>query len=156
TVFGYWVRDASSYGVAEFDSHGNVIGLEEKPRNPKSHYAVTGLYFYDKNVVQLAESLKPSARGELEITDLNRLYLDEGLLKLVKLGRGTAWLDTGTHDGLLQASNFIQTIQTRQGLQVACPEEIAFLNSWIDGNALESLAKSLDKTAYGEYLLRIL
>ncbi|MCB9591982.1 MAG: glucose-1-phosphate thymidylyltransferase RfbA [Sandaracinaceae bacterium] len=153
TVFGYYVKDPSAYGVAEFDEDGVVVGLEEKPAKPKSHYAVAGLYFYDERVVELAKSLKPSARGELEITDLNRLYLRDRSLKLVKLGRGIAWLDTGTPEALLQAANFIQTIETRQGLQVACPEEVAFRKGWIGAAALAALAEPLAKTAYGQYLM---
>jgi glucose-1-phosphate thymidylyltransferase len=156
TVFGYYVKNPEAFGVAEFDADGNVIGLEEKPANPKSHYAVTGLYFYDEQVTELAASLEPSARGELEITDLNRLYLDRGQLRLEQLGRGTAWLDTGSPEALLQASNFIQTIQTRQGLQVACPEEIAFFRKWIDAAELEALAEPLAKTNYGQYLFDLL
>ncbi|HEY8426815.1 MAG TPA: glucose-1-phosphate thymidylyltransferase RfbA [Sandaracinaceae bacterium] len=152
TVFGYWVKDPSAYGVAEVGPDGKVIGIEEKPAKPKSHWAVAGLYFYDARVVDFAKRLKPSARGELEITDLNRLYLEDGSLELVKLGRGIAWLDTGTHEALLQAANFIQTIQTRQGLQVACPEEVAFLKGWIDAMQLAALAEPLAKTAYGQYL----
>jgi len=152
TVFGYWVRQASAYGVAEFDADGNVIGLEEKPAQPKSNYAITGLYFYDAHVVDLAASLKPSPRGELEITDLNRLYLEKKSLRLEKFGRGVAWLDTGTPEALLQAANFIQTIETRQGLQVACPEEIAFRKGWIDEAQLRALAAPLAKTSYGQYL----
>jgi glucose-1-phosphate thymidylyltransferase len=152
TVFGYWVKNPTAYGVAEFDANGRVIGLEEKPERPRSNYAVAGLYFYDARVVELAESLKPSRRGELEITDLNRLYLEMGSLRLEKLGRGVAWLDTGTPEALLQASTFIHTIQARQGLQVACPEEVAFRKGWIDREALASLARALAKTAYGEYL----
>jgi len=152
TVFGYYVKNPSAYGVAEFDADGTVVGLEEKPAHPKSHYAVAGLYFYDARVVDFAKSLKPSARGELEITDLNRLYLEDRALKLVKLGRGVAWLDTGTPEALLQAGNFIQTIQTRQGLQVACPEEVAFRQGWIDAPQLAGLAEPLMKTAYGQYL----
>jgi glucose-1-phosphate thymidylyltransferase len=132
-----------------------VLGLEEKPKQPKSNYAVTGLYFYDSNVVSLAESLKPSARGELEITDLNRLYLDREQLYLEKMGRGVAWLDTGTHDSLLQAAQFIQTIQARQGLMVSCPEEIAFAEGWIDAARLNELARPLAKTGYGQYLLQL-
>jgi glucose-1-phosphate thymidylyltransferase len=153
TVFGYRVRNASAYGVAEFDVAGTLVGIEEKPARPKSHYAVTGLYFYDEDVVTLAKILRPSARGELEITDLNRAYLNAGKLRLVKLGRGIAWLDTGTYDALLQASNFIQTIQARQGLQVACPEEVAFSKGWISSEALVRLAEPLRETAYGRYLL---
>lgn len=152
TVFGYWVKDPSAYGVAELDEHGMVLSIEEKPEHPKSHYAVAGLYFYDDRVVEFAKSLSPSSRGELEITDLNRLYLKEGALKLVKLGRGVAWLDTGTPQALLQAANFIQTLETRQGLQIACPEEIAFLKGWIDAIQLAALAEPLLKTQYGEYL----
>lgn len=155
TLFGYWVRDPSAYGVAEFDASGAVIGIEEKPANPKSHYAITGLYFYDGQVSRLAKTLRPSARGELEITDLNRLYLEQRRLKLIKIGRGVAWLDTGTHDALLQASNFIQTIQTRQGLQVACPEEVAYLKGWISVEQLLALAHPLSKTAYGRYLMQL-
>jgi len=153
TIFGYWVKDPSAYGVAVFDGDGRVVDIEEKPAAPRSHYAVAGLYFYDARVVELASSLEPSARGELEITDLNRKYLELDALRLVKLGRGVAWLDTGTHEALLQASNFIQTIQTRQGLQVACPEEIAFRKGWITVSRLRELANPLAKTAYGQYLL---
>ena len=152
TVFGYYVSDPTAYGVAEFDDDGMVIGLEEKPKAPKSHYAVAGLYFYDEHVVAHAKSLEPSARGELEITDLNRRYLDAGTLRLSKLGRGVAWLDTGTPSALLQAANFVQTIQERQGLRAACPEEISFRNGWIDAGQLERLAKPLEKTEYGQYL----
>jgi glucose-1-phosphate thymidylyltransferase len=153
TVFGYFVQNPEAYGVAELDEEGRVTGLEEKPKQPKSNYAVTGLYFYDKQVVRFAESLRPSARGELEITDLNRLYLERGQLFLEKMGRGVAWLDTGTHDSLLQASQFIQTIQARQGLMVSCPEEIAFAKGWIDRAGLEALARPLAMTGYGQYLL---
>jgi glucose-1-phosphate thymidylyltransferase len=156
TVFGYWVRDPERYGVAEFDAEGRVIGLEEKPAHPRSNYAVTGLYFYDGRASEFAASLKPSPRGELEITDLNRCYLEEGTLRLEKLGRGYAWLDTGTHESLLQASNFIETIEQRQGLRVCCPEEIAFHNGWIDGEDLQRLAKPLMKNGYGRYLLQVL
>lgn len=152
TVFGYWVKNPSAYGVAEFDDSGKVVGLEEKPENPRSHYAVAGLYFYDASVVEYAKTLKPSPRGELEITDLNRKYLEAGTLRLEKLGRGVAWLDTGTPEALLQAANFIQTIETRQGLQVACPEEVAFRKKWIDDKQLMGLAEPLMKTAYGQYL----
>ncbi len=155
TVFGYFVQNPEAYGVAELDDAGRVIGLEEKPSQPKSNYAVTGLYVYDAQVVGLAESLKPSARGELEITDLNRLYLERGQLYLEKLGRGVAWLDTGTHDSLLQAAQFIQTIQARQGLMVSCPEEIAFAEGWIDATRLRELARPLAKTGYGQYLLQL-
>jgi glucose-1-phosphate thymidylyltransferase len=155
TVFGYFVQNPDAYGVAELDDAGRVTGLEEKPKAPKSNYAVTGLYFYDDKVVSLAESLKPSARGELEITDLNRLYLQRGELYLEKMGRGVAWLDTGTHDSLLQAAQFIQTIQARQGLMVSCPEEIAFAKGWIDVVRLKELAGPLAKTAYGQYLFAL-
>jgi glucose-1-phosphate thymidylyltransferase len=156
TVFGYWVKDATSYGVASFGPDGQVVDLEEKPAKPKSNYAVTGVYFYDNQVVELARALKPSPRGELEITDLNRLYLKKNQLYLEKLGRGVAWLDTGTHESLLQASLFIQTLEARQGLQVACPEEIAFGLGWIDAGQLERLAAPLEKTAYGQYLQGLL
>ena len=152
TVFGYWVRDPQRYGVAEFDAGGRVVGLEEKPAQPKSNYAVTGLYFYDERACDFAASLKPSPRGELEITDLNRCYLTEGDLHLEQLGRGYAWLDTGTHESLMEAGNFIQTIEHRQGLKVCCPEEIAFLKGWIDAGQLLRLAEPLAKTGYGEYL----
>jgi glucose-1-phosphate thymidylyltransferase len=155
-VFGYWVKDPRSYGVASFDAHGRVDDIEEKPEKPKSHYAVTGVYFYDEEVVALARSLKPSARGELEITDLNRLYLRGKGLFLEKLGRGVAWLDTGTHESLLQASLFIQTLEARQGLQVACPEEVAYQAGWIDAAQMEALAAPLKKTTYGQYLLAVL
>jgi glucose-1-phosphate thymidylyltransferase len=156
TVFGYWVRDPERYGVAEFDESGHVIGLEEKPKKPRSHYAVTGLYFYDGRAPELAAQLKPSSRGELEITDLNRLYLQEANLRLEKMGRGYAWLDTGTHESLLQASNFIETIEQRQGLRVCCPEEIAYFNHWIDAEQLKKLAVPLSKNGYGQYLLALL
>lgn len=155
TVFGYWVRDPERYGVAEFDANGTVIGLEEKPAKPKSHYAVTGLYFYDGRVCDYAASLKPSPRGELEITDLNRCYLDDGSLHLEQLGRGFAWLDTGTHESLMEAGNYIETIENRQGLKVCCPEEIAFLNGWIDAQQLLALAAPLAKTGYGQYLQQV-
>jgi len=156
TVFGYWVHDPDRYGVAEFAADGRVIGLEEKPAQPKSNYAVTGLYFYDERASAFAASLKPSARGELEITDLNRCYLEDGCLHLERLGRGYAWLDTGTHESLLQASNFIDTIQARQGLRVCCPEEIAWINGWIDAERLRELARPLAKNGYGQYLLRVI
>ncbi|UXI70729.1 glucose-1-phosphate thymidylyltransferase RfbA [Tahibacter amnicola] len=155
TVFGYYVHDPERYGVAEFDASGKVVGLEEKPAKPKSNYAVTGLYFYDGRACDYAASLKPSARGELEITDLNRCYLEDGSLMLEKLGRGYAWLDTGTHDSLVQASNYIETIENRQGLKVCCPEEIAYLNGWIDTDQLRALARPLAKNGYGRYLLQI-
>ncbi len=156
TVFGYWVRDPERYGVAEFDADGRVIGLEEKPERPKSHYAVTGLYFYDHRVCDFAAGLKPSPRGELEITDLNRCYLEDGSLNLEKMGRGYAWLDTGTHESLVEASTYIETIEKRQGLRVSCPEEIAYFNGWIDDEALKALAAPLSKNGYGQYLLSLL
>jgi glucose-1-phosphate thymidylyltransferase len=152
TVFGYFVRDPERYGVAEFDAQGKVIGIEEKPTHPKSHYAVTGLYFYDNRAVDFASSLRPSVRGELEITDLNRCYLDDQTLHLEQLGRGYAWLDTGTHESLMEAGEYIQTIENRQGLKVCCPEEIAFINKWIDAEQLLRLAAPLAKTGYGQYL----
>ena len=155
TVFGYWVKDPERYGVAEFDAGGKVVGLEEKPAQPKSHYAVTGLYFYDGRVCDYAASLKPSPRGELEITDLNRCYLDDGSLHLEQLGRGFAWLDTGTHESLMEAGNYIQTIENRQGLKVCCPEEIAYLNGWIGTENLLALAAPLAKTGYGQYLQQL-
>jgi len=155
TVFGYWVRDPRRYGVAEFDAAGRVIGLEEKPAQPKSNYAVTGLYFYDDRVCDYAASLQPSPRGELEITDLNRCYLDDSSLHLEQLGRGFAWLDTGTHESLMEAGNYIQTIENRQGLQVCCPEEIAYNQGWIDAEQLLRLAAPLAKTAYGQYLQQL-
>jgi glucose-1-phosphate thymidylyltransferase len=155
TVFGYWVNDPERYGVAEFDAGGKVIDLVEKPAQPRSNYAVTGLYFYDGHASDYAAELKPSPRGELEITDLNQRYLREGSLHLEALGRGYAWLDTGTHQSLLEASNFIETIQTRQGLQVCCPEEIAFGRGWIDAAQLEALAAPLIKNGYGQYLHKL-
>ena len=156
TVFGYWVRDPERYGVAEFDASGKVIGLEEKPVEPKSSYAVTGLYFYDGRASDFAAGLAPSPRGELEITDLNRCYLDDGSLQLEKMGRGYAWLDTGTHESLVEASTFIETIEKRQGLRVSCPEEIAYFNGWIDDDQLRELARPLAKNGYGQYLLGLL
>ncbi|MBX7194588.1 MAG: glucose-1-phosphate thymidylyltransferase RfbA [Sandaracinaceae bacterium] len=155
TVFGYWVKNPQAYGVAEFDAQGRVVGLEEKPEKPRSNYAVAGLYFYDHEVVSLARSLRPSKRGELEITDLNRLYLDQQKLRLEKFGRGVAWLDTGTPDTLLQAAHFVQTIQQRQGLQIACPEEVAYRKGWIGKQELLGLAEPLKKTAYGQYLVEL-
>ncbi len=155
TVFGYWVQDPERYGVAEFDTEGRVIGLEEKPTQPRSNYAVTGLYFYDGRAPQFAAVLQPSARGELEITDLNKVYLQEGSLHLEQLGRGYAWLDTGTHQSLLEAANYIETIEARQGLRVCCPEEIAFLNGWVDATQLVELAKPLVKNGYGQYLMSL-
>ena len=154
-VFGYYVNDPERYGVAEFDQNGQVISLEEKPSEPKSNYAVTGLYFYGNDVVEKAKGLKPSKRGELEITDLNRLYLDEKRLSLKLMGRGMAWLDTGTHDSLLEASNFIATIENRQGLQVACLEEIAYRNGYITREQLLKLAEPLKKNNYGKYMIKI-
>ena len=155
TVFGYWVNDPERYGVAEFDAHGRVIGIEQKPAHARSHYAVTGLYFYDGHASDYAAELRPSPRGELEITDLNRRYLEAGALHLEPLGRGHAWLDTGTHQSLLEASNFIETIEARQGLRVCCPEEIAFGNGWIDAAQVEKLAAPLAKNGYGQYLLSL-
>jgi glucose-1-phosphate thymidylyltransferase len=156
TVFAYHVHDPERYGVVEFDAKGKVLSLEEKPRQPKSHYAVTGLYFYDQQVVDLAKSLKPSLRGELEITDLNRIYLEQAKLDVEIMGRGYAWLDTGTHESLLDASQFIATLENRQGLKVACPEEIAYRQEWIDAAQLENLAQPLTKNGYGQYLLRLI
>lgn len=154
-VFGYYVNDPERYGVVDFDDNGNVLSIEEKPIEPKSNYAVTGLYFYSNDVVGKAKALKPSARGELEITDLNRLYLNEGRIKVNLLGRGMAWLDTGTHESLLQASNFIATIEERQGLKVSCIEEIAYKRGFISKEQLLTLAKPLSKNQYGEYLMKI-
>ena len=156
TVFAYHVQDPERYGVAEFDATGKVLSLEEKPAQPKSHYAVTGLYFYDAHVVELAKALQPSPRGELEITDLNKLYLEKSALNVQLMGRGYAWLDTGTHDSLLEASQFIATIEQRQGLKVACPEEVAWRNHWIDDAQVSRLAQPLLKNGYGQYLLRCL
>ena len=156
TIFAYRVQDPERYGVAEFDEKGRVLSLEEKPKKPKSHYAVTGLYFYDERVVELVKRVKPSARGELEITDLNRLYLEEGSLQMEKMGRGYAWLDTGTHGSLLEAGLFVSTLENRQGQKMACPEEIAWRNGWIDETQLKALAKPLAKSDYGIYLLSLL
>jgi len=156
TVFGYWVKDPERYGVVAFDEHGIAVELEEKPVEPKSNYAVTGLYYYDNSVVDIAKSLRPSARGELEITDVNKVYLERGLLNVEKMGRGIAWLDTGTHDSLNQASNFIETVEKRQGLKVACIEEIAYRMGYIDEAQVEKLADPLKKNGYGQYLLNML
>jgi glucose-1-phosphate thymidylyltransferase len=156
SVFAYHVQDPERYGVVEFDQKNKVLSIDEKPLLPKSNYAVTGLYFYDTNVVNLAKTLKPSSRGELEITDLNRLYLNEQKLKVEIMGRGYAWLDTGTHDSLLEASQFIATLENRQGLKVSCPEEIAYRRGWINATQLEKLAAPLSKNGYGQYLKRIL
>ncbi len=156
TVFGYWVRDPERYGVAEFNQEGQVVSLEEKPVKPKSNYAVTGLYFYDGKVCELAKTLEPSTRGELEITDLNKLYLDQGELELSRLGRGMAWLDTGTHDSLLEAAAFVETIEKRQGLKICCPEEIAWRQGWLDSGKLRTMGEALSKNGYGQYLLDLL
>jgi len=156
SVFAYHVQDPERYGVVEFDAAGKAVSLEEKPKQPKSSYAVTGLYFYDAQVVELAKSLNPSPRGELEITDLNRLYLERGLLDVEIMGRGYAWFDTGTHESLLEASQFIATLEKRQGLKVACPEEIAWRRGWIDVDQVRRLAQPLAKNGYGQYLLRLL
>jgi glucose-1-phosphate thymidylyltransferase len=156
TVFGYWVRDPERYGVVETDDAMRVVSIEEKPAEPRSNYAVTGLYFYDNRASEFARNLEPSARGELEITDLNRCFLDDGSLSLVRLGRGFAWLDTGTHEALQQASSFIETIEARQGLKIACPEEIGFLQGWIDEEQVRRLAEPLKKSGYGDYLIALL
>ncbi len=156
TVFGYWVRDPERYGVVELDPQGKAVSLEEKPARPRSHYAVTGLYFYDHRVVGMAKSLERSARGELEITDINRSYLERGELTVELLGRGTAWLDTGTHESLLQAANFVQVVEQRQGLRIACPEEVAWRMGFVDEAGLRRLAEPLSKSGYGEYLLGLL
>lgn len=155
TVFAYPVADPERYGVVEFDRAGKAISIEEKPRQPRSRYAVTGLYFYDAGVVEVACSIRPSPRGELEITDVNRIYLERGDLAVELLGRGDAWLDTGTHDSLIEAGQFIQSLEKRQGLKICCPEEIVWRNGWIDDDALEALAKPLAKSGYGEYLLEL-
>lgn len=155
-IFGYYVKDPRAYGVVEFDDNNKVVSLEEKPHSPKSNYAVPGLYFYDSSVVEKAKNLKPSARGEYEITDLNKLYLQEGTLKVNLFGRGFAWLDTGNCDSLLEAGNFVETIQNRQGFYISCIEEIAWRNGWINDSQLEALGKKLDKTAYGRYILSLI
>ena len=156
TVFGYYVRDPERYGVVEFDKGGKAVSIEEKPAQPKSHYAVTGLYFYDNEVLEFAKTLTPSPRGELEITDINKMYLERGALRVEMMGRGMAWLDTGTHESLLQASNFVETIEGRQGLKIACLEEIAYRQGWIDAEAVEKLARPMAKTGYGAYLLELI
>jgi glucose-1-phosphate thymidylyltransferase len=154
-IFGYYVKDPTAYGVVEFTAEGVVLSLEEKPKEPKSNYAVPGLYFYDEQVVDIARSIKPSARGELEITDLNRVYLERAQLSIKVLGRGTAWLDTGSPDNLIQAATFIQTVEQRQGLKIGCPEEIAFRKGFINAKALETIGRELEKTEYGQYLLKV-
>lgn len=156
TVFGYHVRDPERYGVVEFDAAGTAISIEEKPKQPKSNYAVTGLYFYDAEVVALAKQVRPSARGELEITDLNRLYLERGTLTVERMGRGYAWFDTGTHDSLLQAGEFVRTVEERQGLKISCPEEIAWRKGFIDAAQVRKLAEPMAKNGYGQYLLRMI
>ena len=155
TIFGYHVKDPERFGVVEFDSAGNVLSIEEKPSDPKSNYAVTGLYFYDNDVIKIAKSIKPSSRGELEITDINNIYKARGDLKVELLGRGFAWLDTGTHDSLMEAGQFVQTVEHRQGLKVACLEEISFHNKWLSKKLLLKQAESLNKTSYGEYLVKV-
>ena len=156
TVFGYYVKDPERYGVAEFDQEGNVLSIEEKPKNPKSNYAIPGLYFYDNTVVEKAKNVKPSARGELEITSVNEKYLEEGKLSVKKFGRGVAWLDTGTHEALLEAANFVQTVQKRQGFYIACIEEIAYQKGWIGEEEVRELAKVMMKTKYGKYLVELM
>jgi glucose-1-phosphate thymidylyltransferase len=155
TIFGYWVRDPERYGVIEFDASGKVLSIEEKPAKPKSNYAAVGLYFYDETITEVAANIKPSARGELEITDVNREYLKQGKLGAELLSRGVAWLDTGTHESMLQAGNFVQTVQQRQGLMIACPEEIAFRQGWIDAQAMLRVAEPLKKNEYGQYLISL-
>jgi glucose-1-phosphate thymidylyltransferase len=155
TIFGYWVRDPQRYGVIEFDDEGNVLGIEEKPQKPKSNYAAVGIYFYDERITRIAMSIKPSWRNELEITDVNRAYLADGSLRVELLGRGIAWLDMGTPESMLHASNFVETVQQRQGLMIACPEEIAYRQGWIDGGQVLKLAEHLDKNGYGRYLIEM-
>lgn len=156
TIFGYYVKNPKDFGVVEFDDDGKVVSLEEKPKNPKSNYAIPGIYFYDNSVIEKAKAVLPSERGELEITSINEMYLKESTLNVISLGRGMAWLDTGTFDGLLEASNFVKTIQTRQGIMIACLEEIAYNKSWIDDKQLLERSRYLEKTSYGEYLLSLL
>ena len=156
TIFGYWVSDPQRYGVAEFDDHGNCLSIEEKPAEPKSNYAIPGLYFYPNKVVEIAKSIRPSARGELEITSVNQAFLEAGELKVQTLGRGFAWLDTGTHDSLSEASTFVEVIEKRQGLKIACLEEIAYLNGWIDAERVRELAQPMVKNQYGQYLLNMI
>ena len=156
TIFGYWVSDPQRYGVAEFDDHGNCLSIEEKPAEPKSNYAIPGLYFYPNKVVEIAKSIRPSARGELEITSVNQAFLEAGELKVQTLGRGFAWLDTGTHDSLSEASTFVEVIEKRQGLKIACLEEIAYLNGWIDAERVRELAQPMVKNQYGQYLLNLI
>ena len=155
TIFGYWVRDPQRYGVIEFDDSGNVLSIEEKPKQPKSHYAAVGLYFYDERITQIAAGIKPSGRGELEITDVNKTYLSDGSLRVELLGRGIAWLDMGTPKSMLNASNFVETVQQRQGLMIACPEEIAYRQKWIDAEQVLKLAEPLKKNGYGQYLIEL-
>ena len=156
TVFGYYVNDPERYGVVDFDENGNALGLEEKPTKPKSNYAVTGLYFYDNSVIEFSKKLKPSPRGELEITDVNRCYLEQGTLDVAMLGRGYCWFDAGTHDSLLRANQFIQTVELRQGYQIACLEEIAYLNGWVDHNQLLKIMDSVEEPNYREYLCQLM
>lgn len=156
TIFGYWVSDPERYGVAEFDKNGNVLGIEEKPQHPKSNYAVVGLYFYPNRVIDIAKTIRPSARGELEITSVNQVFLKENSLKVQLLGRGFAWLDTGTHDSLAEASTFVEVVEKRQGLKVACLEEIAYRQGWIDASTLSRLAQPMTKNQYGQYLLKLI
>jgi glucose-1-phosphate thymidylyltransferase len=155
TIFGYWVRDPQRYGVIEFDGSGNVLSIEEKPQQPKSHYAAVGLYFYDERITQIAAGIKPSGRGELEITDVNKTYLSDGSLRVELLGRGIAWLDMGTPKSMLNASNFVETVQQRQGLMIACPEEIAYRQKWVDAEQVLKLAEPLKKNGYGQYLIEL-